>query len=125
LLPIAPDLDEAAIRSIAELVEAHRIDAVIATNTTVSRSGVEGMSHADEAGGLSGDPLREKSDQVLATLKANLNPKVALIGVGGISSGVDAVRKIELGADLVQFYTGFVYKGPDLVADCLRALESS
>jgi len=99
-----------------------RMDAVIATNTTVSRDGVEGMKHAGEPGGLSGAPLKPKADKILAALRVALPGEVALIGVGGIVTGQDAVDKLELGADLVQFYTGMVYRGPDLVNECLQAI---
>jgi dihydroorotate dehydrogenase len=122
---VAPDLDEAGIRDIAGVVAEHRIDGVIATNTTLDRSAVEGITHATEAGGLSGAPLREKADAVLAGLKSALPPQVALIGVGGITRGEDAARKVELGADLVQFYTGFVYRGPELIAECLDAIKAA
>jgi dihydroorotate dehydrogenase len=119
---IAPDLDDEAIPAIAGVIAHHRMDAVIATNTTVSRDGVEGMEHADEPGGLSGAPLKPKADKILASLRVALPRKIALIGVGGIVTGQDAVDKIELGADLVQFYTGMVYRGPDLVNECLQAI---
>jgi len=98
------------------------MDAVVATNTTLSRAGVEGMEHADEAGGLSGAPLKERSDRVLEAFRSLLPPEVALIGVGGITCGQDAVDKLDRGADLVQFYTGMVYRGPELLAECLRAI---
>ena len=119
---VAPDLEVAQIRAIAEVVAQHRMDAVIATNTTIGREGVEGMQHADEAGGLSGAPLKPKADRVLAELRQSLPPAIALIGVGGITRGQDAVDKLDLGADLVQFYTGMVYRGPELVTECLQAI---
>jgi len=119
---VAPDLDDAQIPVIAEVVARHRMDAVIATNTTVSREGVEGMPHADEAGGLSGAPLKPRADRILAALRAELPTRVALIGVGGITCGQDAVDKLDLGAQLVQFYTGMVYRGPQLVSECLQAI---
>lgn len=119
---IAPDLEDAQIRAIAEVVTLHRMDAVIATNTTIGRAGVEGLQHADEAGGLSGAPLKPKADRVLAELHRALPPAIALIGVGGITRGQDAVDKLALGAELVQFYTGLVYRGPELVAECLQAI---
>ncbi len=122
VLKVAPDLDEAAILAIAAVVQEHRIDGVIAGNTTLDRVGVEGLPHATERGGLSGAPLRAKADATLAGFRAALPPKVALIGVGGITRGEDAARKIELGADLVQFYTGFVYHGPGLISECLQAI---
>jgi dihydroorotate dehydrogenase len=121
-LKVAPDLDEAQIAGIAKMVTRHRMDAVIATNTTISREGVEGMKHADEAGGLSGAPLKPRADRVLAALRAALPSKITLIGVGGITCGQDAVDKLDLGAQLVQFYTGLVYRGPELVSECLQAI---
>jgi dihydroorotate dehydrogenase len=98
------------------------MDAVIATNTTISRSGVESLPRAEEEGGLSGRPVFEPSNLVLGEFRERLPEQVALIGVGGILEGSDAARKIELGADLVQFYTGFVYRGPALIADCVKAI---
>jgi dihydroorotate dehydrogenase len=119
---VAPDLEDDAVAIIAEVVSRHRMDAVIATNTTITRGGVEGLKHAEETGGLSGAPLKQKSDQVLAAFRALLPEAIALIGVGGITRGEDAVDKLELGADLVQFYTGMVYRGPELVSECLQAI---
>jgi dihydroorotate dehydrogenase len=119
---VAPDLDDAQIAAIAQVVAAHRMDAVAATNTTVSRAGVEGLRHADEAGGLSGAPLKPLADRVLSALRAALPGEVALIGVGGITRGQDAIDKLDRGADLVQFYTGMVYRGPELVGECLQAI---
>ncbi len=121
---VAPDLDDDGIRTIARVVTAHRMDGVIATNTTIARPGVEGLQHADEAGGLSGAPLREQADHVLARLRTALPPEVALIGVGGITRGEHAAHKVSLGADLVQFYTGFVYRGPDLVPESVEAIAA-
>jgi dihydroorotate dehydrogenase len=121
---VAPDLDDAQIAVIAEVTARHRMDAVIATNTTISREGVEGMQHADEAGGLSGAPLKPRADRVLAEMRKALPEEVALIGVGGITCGQDAVDKLDLGAQLVQFYTGMVYRGPELVGECLRAIAA-
>jgi dihydroorotate dehydrogenase len=121
---VAPDLDEEVIPAIAGIVARHRMDAVIATNTTIGREGVEGLKHADEAGGLSGAPLKPKADKVLAALKKALPDEVTLIGVGGISCGQDAADKLDLGASLVQFYTGLVYRGPALVTECLQAIAA-
>jgi dihydroorotate dehydrogenase len=121
---VAPDLEDDAVAVIAEVVSRHRMDAVIATNTTITRGGVEGLKHAEETGGLSGAPLKQKSDQVLAAFRAQLPEGIALIGVGGITRGEDAVDKLELGADLVQFYTGMVYRGPELVNECLQAIAA-
>jgi dihydroorotate dehydrogenase len=123
-LKVAPDQDEGAIPAIAQVVAHHRMDAVIATNTTIDREMIAGQKHADETGGLSGAPLKEKADRVLGELRQALPPEIAMIGVGGITRGEDAVDKLKLGADLVQFYTGMVYRGPDLVGDCLRAIAA-
>jgi dihydroorotate dehydrogenase len=119
---VAPDLEDDALPVIAEVVARHGMDAVIATNTTITRDGVEGLKYADETGGLSGAPLKQKSDEVLKTFRALLPEEIALIGVGGITRGQDAVDKLELGADLVQFYTGMVYRGPELLNECLQAI---
>lgn len=119
---VAPDLDSEGITAIAAAAARHRMDAVIATNTTIGREGVEGLKHAGEAGGLSGRPLFEKSCASLAAFRDALPPEIALIGVGGIDAGADAVRKRSLGADLVQFYTGFVYRGPALIGEVAEAL---
>jgi len=119
---VAPDLEDDSLPLIAGVVARHRMDAVIATNTTITRDGVEGMKHAGETGGLSGAPLKPRADRILAQMRALLPENIALIGVGGITQGQDAVDKLELGADLVQFYTGMVYRGPELVNECLRAI---
>ncbi len=121
---VAPDLADEAIGVIAQVISHHRMDAVIATNTTIGREGVQGMKHAEEAGGLSGAPLKAKADKVLAALRKSLPDEVALIGVGGITTGQDAVDKLNLGADLVQFYTGMIYRGPELVSECLQAIAN-
>jgi len=119
---IAPDLTEPEVESIAECLIANEIDGVIATNTTLSREGVEGLEHGEEMGGLSGAPVKEKSTQVIKLLAKALDNKLPIIGVGGISSGADAKEKIEAGAKLVQIYTGFIYKGPELIKDVVNAL---
>jgi len=119
---IAPDLTDDAIRGIARLLALLRLDGVIATNTTISRDGVTGLPHADEGGGLSGAPLRARSTAVIATLAKALDGALPIIGVGGILSGDDAREKIAAGAALVQIYTGLIYRGPALVAECVRAL---
>jgi len=121
---VAPDLEDRQISAMAEIIVRHRMDAVIATNTTTSRKGVEGMKHAEEAGGLSGAPLKPVADRILAALRAELPDEVALIGVGGITRGQDAVDKLDRGAQLVQFYTGMVYRGPELVRECLQAIAA-
>ena len=119
---IAPDLDEEQIRQIATLLMRHCIDGVIATNTTLSREGVANLPHGNEAGGLSGAPVREKSTAVIRELSAALNGALPIIGVGGILSGKDAVEKIQVGAALVQIYSGMIYRGPDLVGEVIKAL---
>ena len=119
---IAPDLDEAQVQVIAATLRANGIDGVIATNTTISREAVQGLPHADETGGLSGRPVFAASNRVIAQLRAELGSAYPIIGVGGVLSGADAVAKRQAGADLVQVYTGLIYKGPALVAEAARAL---
>lgn len=123
VLKVAPDLDPAQIEAIAELAVKHRVDGLIATNTTIAREAVAGHRHAAEAGGLSGRPLFAQSTEVLRRLAAALAGRVPLIGVGGILSGADARAKREAGASLVQVYTGFIYRGPALVGEARRALR--
>ena len=121
-LKIAPDLDDSQITAIADALRRHRMDGVIATNTTLSREGVEGMPNAAETGGLSGAPVFQKSTAVLKKLSAALAGELPIIGVGGIMGGEDAVEKIRAGASLVQFYSGFIYRGPDLVSEVADTL---
>lgn len=121
-LKIAPDLTLEQVNEIADLLMEHRIDGVIATNTTLARDMVQGLKNADETGGLSGAPVREKSTLVIQQLFQRLQGAVPIIGVGGILSGADAVEKIAAGASLVQIYSGLIYKGPGLVHDVCRAL---
>ena len=122
VLKIAPDLDEAQIIEIADLLKAHQFDGVIATNTTLARDAVEGLPHATETGGLSGAPVREKSTLVISQLSKQLAGELPIIGVGGILSGADAAEKIDAGASLVQVYSGLIYRGPSLVRDICKAL---
>ncbi|MFM2112571.1 MAG: hypothetical protein RLZZ271_1231 [Pseudomonadota bacterium] len=122
-LKIAPDLDETQVQVIALTLQKHAIDGVIATNTTLDREAVKGMEHAEEAGGLSGAPVLEKSNAVIRQLRAALGKGYPIIGVGGILSGKDAQSKIEAGADLVQIYTGLIYKGPELVREAALAIK--
>ncbi|MDI1259163.1 quinone-dependent dihydroorotate dehydrogenase [Aquabacterium sp.] len=121
---IAPDLDETQVGVIAATLQNNGIDGVIATNTTISRDAVKGMAHAEETGGLSGAPVFEGSNQVIRQLRAALGPRFPIIGVGGVMSGADARAKRDAGADLVQVYTGLIYKGPALVTDCALALKN-
>ena len=123
-LKIAPDIDAEQIKNIAGALLRHKIDGVIATNTTLSRSAVDGMQHGAEAGGLSGAPVFELSNIVIRALKAELGDALPIIGVGGIMRGADAVAKIDAGAALVQLYSGLIYAGPALVRDCARALKN-
>jgi dihydroorotate dehydrogenase len=119
---IAPDLEEDQVAVIAQTLKANGIDGVIATNTTIARDKVQGLAHANETGGLSGAPVFEASNRVIRLLRAALPAGYPIIGVGGVLSGDDARAKIAAGADLVQVYTGLIYKGPALVSDCARAL---
>ena len=122
-IKIAPDLTDAAVRGVARLLVEHGIDGVIATNTTIARDAVAGQPHADETGGLSGAPLRERATAVVRVLADALAGALPIIGVGGIESGQDAREKIAAGASLVQLYTGLIYRGPALVAECVEALR--
>ncbi len=124
-LKIAPDLDAAQVEAIAATLARHPVDGVIATNTTLARDGVAGLAHAEESGGLSGQPLARRSNQIIAGLRAALGPSLPIIGVGGVMSGADARAKRAAGADLVQIYTGFIYKGPALVTESARALAGA
>ena len=123
LLKIAPDLDEAALDAIARTVLDSGIDGLICTNTTLDRAPVAGQPHADEAGGLSGAPLRARATAVLQGMAQRLGGRVPLIGVGGITRGADAADKIAAGATLVQFYTGMIYRGPALIGECAEAIR--
>jgi dihydroorotate dehydrogenase len=121
---IAPDLADQAIRALADTLVKHGVDAVIATNTTVARDGVQGLAHSGEAGGLSGRPLTARSTEVVGLLARHLQGALPIIGVGGIMEGADAAEKVRAGASLVQVYTGFIYAGPDIVADCVEAIRA-
>ena len=122
VLKVAPDLDPEDIQFIAKQLLQFKIDGLIVTNTTLSREGVENLPHGDEAGGLSGAPVFEKSTACLAAFSAALKGEIPLIGVGGILSGEQAVAKKNAGASLVQVYSGLIYAGPELVQDCVNAL---
>ncbi len=122
VLKVAPDLEPSDIEFIAQQLLQFKIDGLIVTNTTLSREGVENLPHGDEAGGLSGAPVFEKSTACLAAFAKTLEGKIPLIGVGGILSGEQAVAKRNAGATLVQVYSGLVYTGPELVKDCVDAL---
>ncbi len=122
---IAPDLEVAQIDVISATLLRHKMDGVVATNTTLSREAVKGMQHCDEAGGLSGAPVLAASNQVIRQLRTALGKDFPIIGVGGVMSAADAVSKIEAGADVVQIYTGLIYKGPDLVKQAALAIKNS
>jgi dihydroorotate dehydrogenase len=119
---IAPDLDEAQVAVIAQTLQNNGIDGVIATNTTIAREAVKGLPHAEETGGLSGKPVFEASNKVIRLLRAALGSHYPIIGVGGVMSGADARAKLQAGADLVQLYTGLIYKGSALVHECAQAM---
>ena len=123
LVKIAPDLEDAQIEGVAKLLVKHKLDGVIATNTTLARDAVHGLQHAEEAGGLSGAPVFQPSNRVIRQLANQLDGAVPIIGVGGIMSGADAQAKMDAGASLVQFYSGLIYRGPGLVAETARALR--
>jgi dihydroorotate dehydrogenase len=122
VLKIAPDLGDAEIEAIAKCLLRHKLDGVIATNTTVSRAGVAGLRHAGESGGLSGAPLRDASTAVIRKLARVLDGALPIIGAGGVMGADDARAKLAAGASLVQVYTGLIYRGPQLIGEILRAL---
>ena len=125
VLKVAPDLSSEDIEFIAKQLLQFKIDGLIVTNTTLSREGVENLKYADEAGGLSGAPVFEKSTACLAAFSKALDGQIPLIGVGGILSGKQALAKQDAGANLVQIYSGLIYTGPTLIKDCVDALKSS
>jgi len=120
---IAPDMAIDDIREVAAALIDNQLDGVIATNTTIARDAVKDLLHGNEAGGLSGAPLTKKSTEVIRALAQELNGKLPIIGVGGIMSGTDAAEKIAAGAKLVQVYTGFIYRGPELVGEAVSAVK--
>jgi len=122
VLKVAPDLEQSDIQFIASQLIQFKIDGLIVTNTTLSREGVEGLAFGDEAGGLSGAPVFEKSTACLAEFAKQLKGEVPLIGVGGILAGEHAVAKQQAGATLVQIYSGMIYTGPTLIQDCVNAM---
>jgi dihydroorotate dehydrogenase len=123
-LKISPDLDDAQILAIADIARRSGIDAIVATNTTLSREGVGGLPHTAEEGGLSGAPLRARATRVVAKLSGALQGEIPLIGAGGIMTGADAAEKFAAGAALVQLYTGLVYRGPRLITECVSAYRA-
>jgi dihydroorotate dehydrogenase len=121
---IAPDMTACELQQVARCLLSNQVDGVIATNTTVVRNGVESMPYADEAGGLSGAPLLQRSTDTIRELSTILNQCLPIIGVGGICSEADAIAKLAAGASLVQLYSGLVYQGPALIGRSVRALAS-
>ena len=121
-LKIAPDLDDTQVAAIARLVQEHKFDAIIATNTTITRPGLEQESQSHQTGGLSGRPLKPLATEIIRKLYARLQGKVPIIGVGGIETADDAWEKLVAGADLVQIYTTLIYQGPDIVSEIVRGL---
>lgn len=123
VVKIAPDLDAGQIDAIADLLPRYGIDGVVATNTTLERKAVEGLTHGNQAGGLSGAPVRELSLRVIERLRAQAGKGLTIIGVGGILQGYDAAEKIAAGADAVQLYTGLIYRGPALIKESADAIQ--
>jgi len=123
LVKIAPDLSDEDIEAAARVLGSLEVDGVVATNTTVARTAVEGSRFASEQGGLSGRPLMMQSTTVLRMLRTRLPTSIPLIGVGGILEGADAATKQAAGATLVQFYTGLIYRGPALIGECVEAMR--
>jgi len=121
VLKIAPDLEEAQLDHMADILRRHQIDGVIATNTTLDHSAVAEEPFGMEPGGLSGAPLREKSTAIIAALAERLQGEIPIIASGGITTGKDALEKLRAGAGLIQLYTGFIFHGPRLISDCLEA----
>jgi dihydroorotate dehydrogenase len=124
LVKIAPDMDEENVQLVAETLIKNNIDGVIATNTTLSREGVEDHKFGSEMGGLSGAPLEDSATETVAALVAALDGKLPVIGVGGILDGPGAVEKIDAGAQLVQIYSGFIYRGPELIRESVDAIAA-
>ncbi|QMV65207.1 quinone-dependent dihydroorotate dehydrogenase [Pseudomonas berkeleyensis] len=123
-IKIAPDMSDEETALVAAALLGADMDAVIATNTTLSREGVEGLAHADEAGGLSGAPVRDKSTHIVKVLAGELSGRLPIIAVGGITEGNHAAEKIAAGASLVQIYSGFIYKGPALIREAVDAIAA-
>jgi len=122
VVKIAPDLDDAPLRALVRTLCQHGVDGITATNTTVAREGVADSPMAEEAGGLSGAPLLARSTAVLRQVREEAGPRLPLIGVGGVLEGDDAAAKVAAGADLVQLYTGLIYRGPALIAEAAHAI---
>lgn len=124
-IKVAPDLTEAEIRDMAGVFSSVHIDGLIATNTTLDKASIQGLPHANEQGGLSGKPLTQHSTEVIRQFRADMDSQIPIIGVGGIFSGADAQAKLSAGASLVQVYSGFIYRGPELVRECVEATKKA
>jgi dihydroorotate dehydrogenase len=131
-IKIAPDLDDLQLQQVCDSLRSVCMQGeevtdqawgVIATNTTLSRDAVQGLAHADQAGGLSGAPVREASNRVIRHLRRELGAGFPIIGVGGVMTAADALEKIQSGADLVQIYTGLIYAGPALITESALAIK--
>ncbi|HET8553426.1 MAG TPA: quinone-dependent dihydroorotate dehydrogenase [Rhodanobacteraceae bacterium] len=125
LLKIAPDLDDGQLDAIADVLIDAEVDGVICTNTTIDRAAVAGDPRAHETGGLSGGPLFDRSTIILRAMAERLEGRIGIVGVGGILEGDQAVRKLDAGASLVQIYSGLIYRGPQLVGECVDAIRHS
>jgi dihydroorotate dehydrogenase len=123
VIKIAPDMDQGELEMVADRLLAHRMDGVAATNTTLSREGVQGLPNADQGGGLSGRPLQQRSTEVVRLLHQHLKGRIPIIGIGGIVAPSGALQKLRNGASLVQLYTGLIYRGPSLVSETVWALH--
>ncbi|MGR0277453.1 quinone-dependent dihydroorotate dehydrogenase [Marinomonas dokdonensis] len=121
---IAPDMSDDEIKMVADTLVEQGVDGIIATNTTLSRDAVAGHIHGQEMGGLSGAPVKDAATHVVRVLAEHLKDQLPIIGVGGISSGADAVEKLQAGARLVQIYSGFIYKGPELVTEAVASTDA-
>lgn len=120
---VAPDLTVEEVQQLSECFSRFKIDAVIATNTTLNRDAVAGMTHADEAGGLSGKPVFAKSTEIVRQFRQALPADMPIIAAGGIMSAEDALQKLEAGAQLVQIYSGLIYQGPKLIQDIVKTIQ--
>ncbi len=125
VVKVAPDLTADQVKNMSEVLSRNAIDGLIATNTTLEREAVHGLANSTEAGGLSGPPVHALSLQVINTFREELGPNFAIIGVGGIENGQQAIEKVQAGANAIQLYTGLIYKGPLLVQECVQALEGT
>jgi dihydroorotate dehydrogenase len=123
LIKIAPDLEQHAVVEMAEIFNHHKIDGLIATNTTIDRTAVADLEHGAESGGLSGAPLFDLANTILTDFRTALDPGIPIIGVGGVCDAKDAAQKFVNGASLVQFYTGFIYAGPALIGEAVNAIR--